>query len=93
MFKWVMAGKAEKVRTALDSVMDERKLSELKDDEMKDVARVMCAAIDEMCSYKGGASEVVMRQLRELRRNIMNQRRSMYANNGRVFRRYHISVR
>lgn len=79
MFKWVMSGKADQVRTALDSLFDEKGLDQLQDDDMRDVARVICAAIDEVCVSQRDIVAERMQELRSLRKRIQNQRRSAHA--------------
>jgi hypothetical protein len=79
MFKWVMAGKADAIRTALDSLFEEKSLDDLKDDDLRDVARVICAAIEEVCTKKQGDLESNMAALRDLRGKINNQRRTSNA--------------
>ncbi len=86
MVKWVLAGKAEKIRTALDSVMDERQLSRIKDDEYQDAARELCVAVEEACTVKP-TLEDKLAALRGLNRRLMQGRRVSYAatSKGRVY--------
>jgi len=79
MFKWVLAGKADAIRTALDSLFEERGLDELKDDDLRDVARVICAAIEEVCVTPKDALAENIAALQSLRSKINNQRRTSNA--------------
>jgi hypothetical protein len=85
MFKWVMAGKADAIRTALDSLFEEKSLDELKDDDLRDAARMICAAVEEACTTKQSNLERKMAALRNLTNKAEKQRRTVNActNRGR----------
>lgn len=92
MLKWVMAGKAERIRTALDSVLDERKLGQIRDGEFQDAARELCAAVEEACTTKPDTLELKMRALRSLGETIAQQRRVVYACTSRI-KRHNLTYR
>lgn len=52
MFKWVMSGKAERVRTVLDKVLDEDKAAVIKDDMFRTAATTLCELLDEAFNKK-----------------------------------------
>jgi len=46
MFKWAVSGKAELVRNKLDEILEERELSKLNDENVKDACVSLCACVD-----------------------------------------------